>query len=71
MKLLQKASISVSVQTDPDSSPRCWKVISFLSFELTVRLTFFHIPAHDRPFLSTVVKTLSRLAQTEQQIHTA
>lgn len=71
VSLLQKASVSVSVQTDPDFFPRCRKVISFLSFELPVRLAFFHIPVHDRPFLSTVVKTLSRLAQTEQQIHTA
>lgn len=42
-----------------------------LSFELPVRLAFFHIPVCDQPFLSTALKTLSRFSQTEQQSDSA
>lgn len=47
--------------------PKMLEIFFFLlSFELPVRLAFFHIPVHDQPFLSTVVKTLSRLSQIKQ-----
>lgn len=61
----KKASVSVQIQV---SFQDAGIFFFLLSFELPVRLAFFHIPVHDRPFLSTVVKSLSRLSQTELKL---